>query len=347
MKHRKLLVPLLVILVACLALSNLIIAFDEESEYTFDEDSCFVPGKWDAQKGRVNTVVTEDGEELTFKVIDKQPTQSRAYSEALDITLDTKISFRIEDMGIGAGFSLSFLATDDDYPMHIYGDGFRVLFKDTQTSLVASTTVHSRADDIPDDFIGNGGYTIVDGTDYLAHTYTVKITDYNYKDSTVIVSLDKDGENIDSFAVNFDDLSGSFDPEACYLLLTPEIDQGIETSWGKPVKVLLTDYLINGDWVNTVPTEVPTEAATEAPTEAATEAATEAPTEVSTETPTEVPTDAPVVSEEPKTTSDSKSNDNTPKKNSGWLIPVIICGVVLVAAVAIIAVVSKNKKKKA
>ena len=339
MKRKKLLVSLSAILVICLTFCIAQFAFAEESEYTFDEDSCFVPGKWDAQKGRVNTVVTTDGEELTFKVIDKQPTQSRAYSEALDITLDTKISFRIEDMGIGAGFSLSFLATDDDYPMHIYGDGFRVLFKATQTSLVASTTIHSKADDIPDDYIGNGSYTIVDGTDYLAHTYTVKITDYNYKDSTVKVSLDKDGENIDSFAVNFDDLSGSFNPEACYLLLTPEIDQGIETSWEKPVKVLLTDYLINGDWVNTVPTEVPTEAATEAPTEA--------PTEVPTETPTEVPTDAPVVSDEPKTTSDSKSEDNTPKKNSGWLIPVIICGVVLVAAIIVGVVAASKKKKKA
>ena len=267
MKRKKLLVSLSAILVICLTFCIAQFAFAEESEYTFDEDSCFVPGKWDAQKGRVNTVVTTDGEELTFKVIDKQPTQSRAYSEALDITLDTKISFRIEDMGIGAGFSLSFLATDDDYPMHIYGDGFRVLFKATQTSLVASTTIHSKADDIPDDYIGNGSYTIVDGTDYLAHTYTVKITDY--KDSTVKVSLDKDGENIDTFAVNFDDLSGSFNPEACYLLLTPEIDQGIETSWEKPVKVLLTDYLINGDWVNV--TEPETQPVTEPETQPVTE----------------------------------------------------------------------------
>ena len=275
MKHKKLLVSLSAILVICLTFCIAQFAFAEESEYTFDEDSCFVPGKWDAQKGRVNTVVTTDGEELTFKVIDKQPTQSRAYSEALDITLDTKISFRIEDMGIGAGFSLSFLATDDDYPMHIYGDGFRILFKATQTSLVASTTVHSKADDIPDDFIGNGSYTIVDGTDYLAHTYTVKITDY--KDSTVKVSLDKDGENIDSFAVNFDDLSGSFNPEACYLLLTPEIDQGIETSWEKPVKVLLTDYLINGDWVNV--TEPETQPVTEPETQPVTDPETQPVTE--------------------------------------------------------------------
>ena len=264
MKRRKLLVPLLAILVACLTLCNIRIAFAEESEYTFDEDSHFVSGKWDAQKGRVNTTVNSSGEEMIFMVKDRQPQQSRAYSEPIDITIDTKISFQIIDMGIGGGFSLSFMATDDDYPLSGYGDGFRILFKDTQTALVADTTVHSRAGDAAT--IGNGEYTIVDGTDYLTHTYSVRISDYNDTASTVKVYLDKDGTNVDAFTVNFDDLSAPFNPEACFLLLTPEIDQSVESSWGKPLKVLISEYLINGDSGDTVPTEAPTTVPTEAPT---------------------------------------------------------------------------------
>ena len=392
MKRGKLLISLMAILVVCLTFCIALITFAEEGEYTFDDNSHFVPGKWDAQKGRVNTVVTEDGEELTFKVIDKQPTQSRAYSEAIDITEDTKISFQIKDIGIDAGFSISFLATDDDYPMHIYGDGFRVLFKATQTSLVASTTVHSRADDIPDDFIGNGGYTIVDGTDYLTHTYSVRIADYNAKESTVKVYLDVDETNVDSLTVNFDDLSPSLDPETCYLLLTPEIDHGVATSWEKPVKVLLTEYSVhptfsdeykitymNGDKIVKVSYTdagfkftkyIPEDAGfvawytdaefkTEFDFDTLAEEdvvvygyysgqTTDEPTEAPTEAPTETAaTDAPVITEAPKETEAPKSEDNTLKKNNGWLIPVIIGGVAVVAAVAIIAVVSKNKKKKA
>ena len=214
-------------------------------QYTFDENSNFISGMWDAQKGRVNTVVKAPGEELIFAVKDKQRTQSRAYSAPIDITKETKISFQIEDMAIGGGFSLSFVATNDDYPMCPYGDGFRVLFKDITTALVANTTVHSRLDGSIDEFIGDGEYTIVNGTDYFTHTYTVRIADYNASASTVKVYLDKDGTNVDFFTVNFGSLSMAFDPEACFLLLTPEIDQGIETSWEKPLKVLLSEYLVN------------------------------------------------------------------------------------------------------
>lgn len=214
-------------------------------QYTFDENSNFVSGMWDAQKGRVNTIVREPGEELMFAVKDKQRTQSRAYSAPIDITKETKISFQLLDMAIGGGFSLSFMGTADDYPMCPYGDGFRVLFNDLTTALVANTTIHSRLDGSVDDYLGDGEYLMVNGTDYFTHTYTVRIADYDSSASTVKVYLDVDGTNVDYFTVNFGSLSRAFDPEACFLLLTPEINEGFETSWEKPLKVLITEYQIN------------------------------------------------------------------------------------------------------
>ena len=248
MKRKKLLVSLSAILVICLTLCIAQFAFAEESGVTTKFGDAL-------SNGRVTQEVTENDDLKITLSTDMNIGDTRAYFKQ-PITLDMannkwfEMNFTIDQFNVDGGLRISFLSSENDFPMDSYGDGFGVYFWDETawgypelqafrcdfykygkaaglTGLIEAKAVRSDANKI------------------TGQSFHLKVWEFDADSIAIQLDRDDNGNNIQAIgAFAKTNLPEGFDIKNCVLLITPDVDINRAHSYENDIVLTIKD--VNG-----------------------------------------------------------------------------------------------------
>ncbi len=207
-------------------------------QYSIGDDR-FAYGIWDTLKNRADVSETNDGTKIMLAVQDGQVAQSRLYSAEKMSLSSFEMTFTIDALSVDGGFRISFLSTNDDYPMEGYGDGFALYFWDeTAWGYAERTAIRS---DLYSYFKSPAEKNVLKesatrNAAYLGNEFTLA-TKLNEDKTGLVITLKNKGETAFEETLTLTALPAGFSVENCVMLLSPEIDSSREHSKATPVEI--------------------------------------------------------------------------------------------------------------
>ena len=200
--------------------------------------------------GRVTAVINNDGTtSLELAVPNGEYALTRAYySKNINISNVFETEIKIDQFNVDGAFRLSFLSSNDDFPLSGYGDGFGVYFWDMSawhpddpvlTYLRCDYYAYGKAGGTQEVAAKNAFLN----TSYVGKTMYVKV--WNFDDNNLAIQINTDGtHNADTAAsigtVAKSVLPAGFNYENCVLMITPDIDGYRAHSYANSVKLTIS-----------------------------------------------------------------------------------------------------------
>lgn len=229
-------------------------------KYSLGESEKFAYGIWDDLKNRADVSVTDSGEKILLAVEDGDVSHSRLYSAEKMSLSSFEMKFTLDSLSTDGGFRISFLATNDDYPMEGYGEGFAVYFWDeTAWGYPAGTALRS---DLYTYFRSPAERNLISenpnrGAEYICNEFALTVA-YTEDKSSIVITLKNNGEVSFEETMPLTVLPENFSVENCYMLFSPEVDGSRAHSRELPVGLTvksLTYAAANDDTPDKPPVE--------------------------------------------------------------------------------------------